>query len=327
MRLAAVVHFSAPYRNCGSEYVLHELMKAAAEAGHEVCVWITHRDSEHNWTGNEPDIVFDGVRIVRCKNVIRASAEMVRWRPDVVVSHHQHVMAVIRKARLIGAKSVFLLHNDMDLNQRPLRMRPDLVIYNSDWVEESLQRFGTPMASMTFHPPVTPDRHRVPSTGDAITLCNLNEHKGALLFYDLAAAEPHRKFLGVVGGHGKQVIRRGLPNVTIHEHTPDMRQVWSQTRVLLMPSVYESYGLVAQEAGLNGIPTIAHPTPGLVENLGGGGMFADRDQVDEWRMMLQRLDRHEEYAHASEYALARAGEAMADTQATLKQWTGWLNLL
>ena len=324
MKVAALIHFYLPWRCAGSEVVAAELLEAAVAAGHDVTVYCTHSTADRNWTGHEPDTMWGGVKVTRHKNVILAGQAMMRDKPDVVVSHHQHVMYAVRKARTIKARSVFLVHNPLDLNRRPLAMRPDLVVFNSDHVRETLAKFGTPRQSMTFHPPITPDRHRTESTGDAITLVNLNADKGAELFYALAKAEPGRRFLGVVGAHGVQIVRRNLPNVTIMEHTPDMRKVWASTRVLLMPSFVESYGLVAQEAGLNGIPTIAHPTPGLVENLGPGGMFADRDDVTEWRLMLSRLDRPDDYYRASLYALNRADEAMRQTSDTLKMWVEWL---
>lgn len=324
MKVAALVHFSMPFRNAGSETVLHELLKAAAQAGHEVSVWCTHKDSMHQWRGNEPVTEYDGIKIVRVRNVLLAGQQVGRWAPDVVVTHHQHATHAIKVARLVGARSVFTVHNDMDINRRPLRARPDLVIHNSEWVAQSLQRFGTPKDSLIFHPPLTPDRHLVPATGDAVTLVNLNDHKGSRLFYELAVAEPTRKFIGVIGGHGEQVIRRNLPNVTIMDHGPDMKRVWEQTRVLVMPSVYESYGLVAVEAGLNGIPTIAHPTPGLQENLGAGGLFADRDSVSEWQHQLRLLDGQLEYNEASDYARRRADDALTATRDTLKKWVEWI---
>lgn len=316
-----------PYRNAGSETVLHELMKAAAQAGHQVQVWCTHEDAETPWRGNLKPEQFDGYTVHRVRNVIVAGKQVQAFRPDVVVSHHQHASHAIQVARSIRARSVFTVHNDMVLNRRPLRARPDLVIYNSTWVRESLTRqFGTPRDSMVFHPPLTPDRHRVPSTGDAITLVNLNRDKGADLFYALAQAEPDRKFLGVVGGHGREQVRKRLPNVEILEHGPDMKRVWSRTRIVLMPSVYESYGLVAVEAGVNAIPTIAHPTPGLVENLGPDGLFADRDSIAEWRHHLDVLDGQLEYDEASAYAKSRADAAVAATRESLNHWVDWISM-
>lgn len=325
MRVVALVHFSMPWRCAGSETVIHELLRHAANDGHSVTLYCTNRDAQRTWTGREPVEWLDGVELVRCRNVIMASRQAAATRPDVVVSHHQHAAHAIRSAKTMGARSVYLTHNQMDINGRPLALLPDLVIHNSQWVKESLEeRFTVPPESMVFHPPLTPDRHVVQATGDAITLVNLNQDKGALVFYDLAARMPDRKFLGVIGGHGEQIIRRNLPNVTIWDHDPDMRKVWAQTRVLLMPSVYESYGLVAVEAGLNGIPTIANPTPGLVENLGNGGMFADRETWQEWAEMFTRLDDTETYLTHSAYATARAADAVAATRDTLKQWGQWV---
>lgn len=325
MRVAALVHFSMPWRCAGSETVLHELMRAAHNAGHETVVWCTNKDARLNWMGNLPDTTVDGVTIKRVRNAVRGGFQVQQFRPDVVVSHHQHVMHAIKVARSVGARSVFLTHNDMDLNKRPLAMRPDLIIHNSDWVRDSLARFGAPAQELVMHPPLTPDRHVVDSTGDALTLINLNRDKGAEVFYRLAELMPERRFLGVIGGHGEQVVRRNLANVTILEHGPDMRRVWAQTRVLLMPSIYESYGLTAVEAGINGIPTIANPTPGLVENLGTGGLFADRDNTNEWVQQIGGLDGPLEYGEASDYAKKLSVQAMDATRGTLKRWIEWLD--
>ena len=324
MRIAALVHFSMPWRCAGSETVLHELMRAAHDAGHEATVWCTNKDSRRSWPSNLSDVEMDGVKIKRVRNPVIGGRQVQQFRPDVVVSHHQHVLHAIRVARTIRARSVFLTHNDMDLNKGPLAMRPDLVIHNSEWVRESLGRFTKPAHEFVMHPPLTPDRHTVPSTGDALTLINLNRDKGAEVFYRLAELMPERQFLGVVGAHGEQVVRRNLPNVEILEHGPDMKRVWSRTRVLLMPSIYESYGLTAAEAAMNGIPTIANPTPGLRENIGPGGLFADRETTAEWVEQIESLDDELAYANASQYARKRAAEAMDATRDTLKTWLEWI---
>lgn len=324
MKVHALVHFALPHRCAGSEVVLHELMKAAVEAGHEATIWCTNRDAARNWSGNEPDSVLDGVRIKRVRNVLMGARGMGSQKPDVIVSHHQHVLQALKTARLIKARSVFLTHNDMDINMRALRAKPDLVIHNSAWVEKSLARFGQQKQTLVFHPPLTPDRHAVSSTGAAVTLVNLNEHKGAHVLYELAARMPEREFMGVIGGHGQQIIRRNISNVTIMEHGPDMRRVWSATRVLLMPSVYESYGLVAVEAGMNGIPTIANPTPGLRENLGTAGLYARRDHISDWVRTLRLLDDDLTYANASQNSIALAEDAMVGTRDSLKRWVEWL---
>ena len=83
------------------------------------------------------------------------------------------------------------------------------------------------------------------------------------------------------------------PNVTLlptvpHEHMGDA--VWARTGVLLAPSKAEAWGMAAVEALAHGIPVIAHPTPGLVESMGTGAWFLERDDLDQWETSLVALD-------------------------------------
>jgi glycosyltransferase involved in cell wall biosynthesis len=73
---------------------------------------------------------------------------------------------------------------------------------------------------------------------------------------------PRQGFLFVVGAYGRQVRPR-LANVQVIPPVAwdRMREaVYARTRVLLMPSEYESYGRCGVEAAHAGVPTIAHPT-------------------------------------------------------------------
>jgi glycosyltransferase involved in cell wall biosynthesis len=50
----------------------------------------------------------------------------------------------------------------------------------------------------------------------------------------------------------------GLPNVTVRPNTADPRTFYTDSKLLLVPSLWnESFGLVAAEAMLNGIPVLA----------------------------------------------------------------------
>lgn len=173
---------------------------------------------------------------------------------------------------------------------------------------------------ITVHPPVAVHDYRA-TPGDRITLINLTAEKGAEVFYALAERMPRRKFLGVVGGYGQQIIRDDLPNVEIMPHTPGNRMakgVYARTKLLLVPSVYESYGRVAVEAMCSGIPVIAHPTPGLTEALGDVGTFCDRDDLDAWEAAVRRLSAPPVYKQASKASADRA--AALDPTAELDAW-------
>src|SRR5262249_16718421 len=124
--------------------------------------------------------------------------------------------------------------------------------------------------------------------GHSITLSNLWENKGPDTFYAMADAFPNEQFLGVRGGYAdKDQDIRNRPNVTIRDNVNDFRRVLRDTKIMLMPSHYESFGRVAIEAAASGIPTIASPTPGLKEALGPDGYYAST--LDEWESQLEKL--------------------------------------
>ncbi|MCL7929598.1 glycosyltransferase [Halomonas llamarensis] len=67
--------------------------------------------------------------------------------------------------------------------------------------------------------------------------------------------------------------RHSLSNVVVTPNTPDMRPVYARARVLLAPSLWwESFGRVAAEAMLNGIPAVVTQRGGLPEVIGNAGL-------------------------------------------------------
>ncbi|MFH0243597.1 glycosyltransferase family 4 protein [Streptomyces sp. HK10] len=310
MKVAALVHFCVPYRMAGSETMLHTLLVALQRAGHEAVVATTHTPhAPQHWR-------WEGVRGLSRPGPREAAAAVRAEDPDVVITQHQNTGLGIDVARTIGAKSVFLMHNDFTLNRGLLAKQPDLVVFNTAWIAE---KYAARVArSVVVHPPVWPHQHAT-TPGDAVTLVNLNEDKGAPLLYELARRMPDVRFLGVMGAHGRQ-IAMPRPTVEIVPQTTDMRRdVWSRTRVLLMPSRYESYGMAAVEALASGIPVIANPTPGLRESLGPAGLFVGRDDVAGWEQTLRRLlDDPAVWGQASSRARARSAEL--DPAPELERW-------
>lgn len=313
MRVGALVHFATPYRNAGSETVLHLFLKALVESGHEVVCFITD-------VGVRPAMVFEEVDLRPVRNVAIGAQHLRTWKPDVVVSHHQNSMMAAKLSRAWGCKSIYLTHNDMDINMLPLRANPDLVVHNSEWVKQSLSRYPIEGEQLVIHPPLDCDRHRVAQTGEALTLINYNEHKGGKIFHRLAARMPDLEFIAVRGGHGIQVpMPKRLPNLTLVPHNPDLKPVWSRTRLLLMPSVYESYGLTGIEAGCSGIPTLANDTPGLRESLGPAGLFvSERDNLDEWESAIRVV--LADYEVASANTRANSNLLCAETAEDLRRF-------
>ena len=146
---------------------------------------------------------------------------------------------------------------------------------------------------------------------------------------------PERKFLGVKGSYDFQIIK-DLPNVEIVENSPDILSTYRRTRILLMPSAYESWGRTATEAMCSGIPVICTPTPGLKENCGGAGIFVGeplvnptpgepcviRGKVSDWVKAIRSLDDPETY---KKYSLLSRKRAQAlDPLADLEKFEQFL---
>lgn len=265
----------------------------------------------------------------------RDKDDPLRWilsehPPDLIVTHLENTLRASILGDMYKIPSVVLMHNGHWKSKCDLRWGAKLVVYNTDWMRAVVEDWwresqgSEPPRGIVVHPPVHAARYKVspPSRADGhVTLINLNGEKGSETFYALAERFPKLRFLGVCGAYGHQDVRHDLSNVEIMPHVAAhemAERVFARTRVLLMPSSYESYGRAGVEAACSGIPTIAHPTSGLIEALGEDGTFADRDDVDAWAAALTRLSTPKGWAAASKRALGIARRL--DTDADLGRW-------
>lgn len=317
-----MLHAYPPGHNAGAEWAAHSMLRELASRGHEIDVLLSDPRSA------DTDYEIDGVAVYP----YRDKADPSRWmrgegRADAIVTHLENTARASVLGELHRIPVVHLLHNTFEKSKSWLvKGSPSLVVYNTAWMKADaeswwrIHRGDRPMPwGITVHPPVAVADYEA-TPGDRITLINLTEEKGARVFYALAERMPKRKFLGVIGGYGQQIVR-DLPNVEIVPHTSGDRMakdVYARTKVLLAPSSYESYGRVAVEAMCSGIPVVAHPTPGLRESLGDAGVFADRDDLDAWEAAVKRLFSPKIYPQASKAAAARA--AGLDPSAELDLW-------
>lgn len=305
-----MAHAYVPHHNAGAETTMHSELRHFAARGHRVDVLVSRP--------SVADTVYevDGVFV----HPFRSSGDPFRWfgteqQPDVVIAHLENTPRAAALCDIYGVPMVHLIHNTHEFTKGALRRGPSqFAVFNTEWMRKNYENYfawvgGRMPPHTVVLPPVTPADYSG-QRGDRITLINLNEDKGGELFWRLAAALPARKFLAVKGAYGEQIVPEQVPaNVEVVEHLApcDMHErVYARTKLLLMPSGYESYGRVGIEAAHSGIPTIAHPTPGLLEALGPAGTFCDRDDPAAWVAAINRLLVPGNYAAASKAALALA---------------------
>jgi len=314
---------AVPEHNAGSETTVWAAFRAMAQRGHIVKI-VCDRSVTAPYT-------FEGIEVVRPpRRGLQSWLENFVKDADLLVTHLDLTSQAMTLAMAAKKPLVHFIHNDAQLMYWRVDARVPyknaLTIFNSNWLAnkpsswagQDLPKDWESPHSIIVHPVVEPEHYRC-ERGESVTLANPTVGKGADTFYKLAVRMPDQSFITAQGGYGIQEVCRpqnpsahphpfyddqgtekpcyGLPNVTHLKNDPDIRNIFRRTKVLLMPSEYESYGRVGVEAACAGIPTIAHPTLGLLEAFGEAGIFIDRNDTDAWEAELRRLLTDEVYYH------------------------------
>lgn len=344
MKLLMICHLYVPYHNAGGETTIHAAFREMAQRGHEVHVICKPHGQEPRFEEYE----YEGVSVVRPPDSVNYVHEwfksyVQRFDPDLLLSHLDLTTEAEHVSLDTGKPLAHFIHNDIKPGfHRVSPNRCQLAIYNSAWIARSFA-YKKHSSEVVVHPVIEPERYRC-ERGNKITLVNPTPGKGEGTFYGLSRWMLDREFLVVKSVYGEQVFPPAInasnfPNVEFMAHTPDIREVFQKTKVVLMPSLYESYGRVAVEAACAGIPAVVHPTEGLLESLNadkpdwvinyareklrneriptpaqlkggwvsGAGIFCDRDDLASWKAQIERLYTDEIYYRSrSDAALALA---------------------
>lgn len=324
-KITAYLHaYTGMGREAGAETTMANLLESLVKHGWEAEVILSKKD-----------IPSYNVRGVDVRSE-RYDSDLKEQKTDVLISHLECSERVSYVGRINKIPTVQLVHNTMWQTEGYLNEGCSLAVFNTEWVREFhegsadhgtdsvavayphgkevridfKERKPRKWKSVVLHPQINPVRYRdVTGERQYVTFINLFESKGALTFWELTQRFPKVQFLAVKGGYGVQMLPPEIPhNVTVMENTPEMAHVYSLTKVLLMPSAYESFGRVAIEAAAQGVPTVATGTPGLREALGYDGLYVDEhDDVDSFSDHLETLlNNRERYADASFNALQRS---------------------
>lgn len=320
LKVVARFHAMPPEHNGGAEHMLVSMLRPLVERGHDVQVWLSRY-------GKAVEAYeYRGVQVVPLQ--ARLDFPSAVRRADVLLAHLETVPSTSSLARGYGKPMVVVCHNTFRPTFRDMAAGGTaLAVYNSLWMQAEAELFFAeypksirPAGTLVVRPPVFASEYAAKKPGDRVTLINCNPEKGGHVLEALARRMPDQKFLAVTGAYGQQILP-DLPNVEVVEHVrgEDMRErVYARTRVLLMPSSYESWGRAGCEALASGIPVVAHPTPGLCESLGEAGIFVDRADVAGYEAVLRKLLQPAEYRLAGKRAKARSAEL--DPAADLSAW-------
>ena len=289
MKIFAQVHAYPHRHNAGAEWYLHSMLRYLVEQGHECAVM----------TQDIGCYELDGVKLY--EQHTEKEYELSVWC-DIIVSHLGRTGRALNNTNKHHKPAYVILHNTF--TNRLIEVRQDVaLIVNSELAKQDCLEKGYNHRMIVLRPPVFFDDYafQPQKKREHISLINLWDRKGGVIFNEIAKAMPDRKFLGIKGAYGEQEIHPEVKNITYKENTAYIKQAcYEQTRILLMPSVYESYGRTAVEAMSSGIPVIAADTTGLRESCGDCGIFIDQDApLADWIEAIETLDNEAYYKELS----------------------------
>ena len=192
-----------------------------------------------------------------------------------------HLLKISRDA---GLKNVMFLMN-FAYNDAAFFRDFDLTIvlsqFASDWYAEKLGIHSTPIPPMMDWNLIQCDNDM--SERKYVTFVNPDPNKGVFVFAQIAKQlwlrRPEIPLLVVEARAGADWLARtgvdlyGVGNMSLMANTPDPRDFYRVTKIMLVPSLFkESFGRVAAEAMINGIPVIASNRGALPDVIGDAGI-------------------------------------------------------
>jgi hypothetical protein len=307
MTVAALTHGYPPFWNMGGEVSLHRTISVLDNRK----VVFTKTDEEYSFEGVEVKKI-DTPDVLNIKaSPMPIAKQLLEVDAKVVIGQNELSLPAVHAARAAGAISVVNVHTPprFGRNIREAVVYADYAIYNT---QTAATQWGEPDA-LVVHPPISEIPSNTSANGDAYTLLSSLRNKGVQVVLDLAKLYPDKRFIIVRSPaeptHGLPDLEERaaeLPNVELHPRVDpkDVYKYFEQTRILLVPSMYETYGMSAIEAAGYGIPCVHVDTPHVREGIGEAAVLVSPLSVEETAMGIELIESN--YKAYSEAARAKA---------------------
>jgi hypothetical protein len=326
MTTVALSHGYPPLWNMGGEVSLHRSMMAVK--GDRVVL-----------TNTQAEYYIDGIRVtqINTPDVLNINAnpspiaeQLKDLNASVVIAQNELSLPAVLAANSVGAVSIVNVHTPPKYGRgiREGVVYADYAVYNT---ETSARQWGEPNA-IVVHPPISPLPEKTVPTGDAYTVLSSLLNKGVEVVLELAKLYPSKRFIIVRSPaeptHGLSNIEERvglLPNVELHPrvHPKDVYKYFEQTRILLVPSRYETYGMSAIEAAGYGIPTVHVDTPHVREGIGDAAVLVSPLNVAETANGIDLIENN--YDSYSLNARARAEWLYSRQEKEIEQFSKFIS--
>lgn len=326
MTVVALSHGYPPLWNMGGEVSLHRSMMAIK--GERVVL-----------TNTQADYYIDEILVtqINTPNVLdinanpRPIAKQLRdLNAKVVIGQNELSLPGVLAANSIGAVSMVSVHTPPRYGKLLVQAvaNADYAIYNT---ETSAKQWGEPKA-LVLHPPISELPSNTSTSGDAYTCLSSLRNKGVEVMLSLAKMYPDKRFIIVRSPaeptHGILDLEEKaskLLNVELHPRVDpkDVYKYLKQTRVLIVPSMYETYGMSAIEAAGYGIPTVHVDTPHVREGIGDAAVLVPGLDTERTASGIELIEKN--YEIYSLGARARAEFLTARQELELARFSNFID--
>lgn len=321
--LLTTAHPFPPEIAGGAQSSMQEMAQALVARGHQVALLcglagdgLFGLRSRLKLKLRRSDVVCDsnfGFPVFRSWHPWDSAAHVCKhFRPDIVVPHSGLPVRMSKAFQALGVPTMIYFRNvdESDFGGSAVSSA-DGYVANSQFTATRLKD-DFDIEAVVIPPLFEAENYCVDSTREYVTFINPHPSKGRDIAFKLAELVPEEKFMFVrawsLDQEDEQQLRQvsqDCINVMLMERTDDMLQVYSRTKVLLVPSRWEeAWGRVVSEAHFSGIPVIATSIGGLPEAVGPGGVLMKPEATaGEWasalRSLCQNSERYEQVAKAA----------------------------
>jgi glycosyltransferase involved in cell wall biosynthesis len=204
------------------------------------------------------------------------------FKPDITIVSEDKSHLLMESVLETKTRTVCLSHSQtvlpfgpecFEVNEMRAKLYPKChgIIAVSDYLRNYFQKWAGLEAKRIYFPSYGegPFPYYGNFDNPYITVINPSAIKGFPIMIGLARRFPQLKFAAVITW-STTIIEleelKSINNITIMQPVEDVNEIYRQTKVFLMPSLWgESFGQVVVEAMLRGIPVIASNVGGLPE--------------------------------------------------------------
>jgi glycosyltransferase involved in cell wall biosynthesis len=211
-----------------------------------------------------------------------ADQVLEEWKPCILISQQWAINDACQTAQRLQLPWIQYVHGpDQYKFPGPGKMKPDFLIFCSSHEYFSVKKYCPEIEGFVLHPIVLAVAEKQVQNPEYITLIGGRPDKGVDIFFAIATKMPEEKFLLVGDLKDGNVLPQNVKHLP---HIKNIDEAYNITKLLLAPSVNESYCRVVVEAARHGIVSVVTDCPGIREATGfeNAVYIADRMDIAKW---------------------------------------------